>query len=247
MSERRNADRLIATYFTEPAPQLPDRVFDAVRSDIHRTRQRMAVWPWRSFEERPSGRVVGLAAAVLALVGLLILNLAGFGPGGGRPSPTANVFRSPFYGYSIPLPSGWTATPATVRWDGQSAPSLGPNVDLLSGPHLIVLGYAGPFAGDLAAFTRAQIAANARDHADTCAPNALQSNVPISLGGRSGALLTWNCGALVEQEITTYGGAAYAFTIRDAGFLPTLDQMDLASVRSMLESMTFPTTPITSP
>ena len=55
------------------------------------------------------------------------------------------------------------------------------------------------------------------------------------------------CGALIDQAQTVRDGFAYAFTIRDAGFLPTLDQTDLASVRSMLESMTFPSSPITSP
>jgi hypothetical protein len=187
---------------------------------------------------------VQLAVAVLVIVGLVVLNLAGFGSGG-APSPT-NLFRSPFYGYAIPIPTGWSATPATTRWDGESQPSLGPNVDLISGPHLVVLGFAGPFAGDLAAFTADRIAANARDHADTCRPDALQSDEPTTVGGQPGVLLTWSCGALVEQAITVRAGFAYAFTIRDAGFQPALDQADLASVRSMLQSITFPTNPTTT-
>jgi hypothetical protein len=247
MTPQRNPDRLIAAYFAARTPQLPDRVFEAVRSDIHRTRQRLVLWPWRPFGVRPGVRLVSVAAAALVIVGLLLLNLAIVGLDGGEPSPTANVFRSPFYGYSIAVPTGWSATPATTSWNGVSAPSLGPNVDVLSGPHLIVLGYAGPFGGDLAAFTQDQLAATARDHSDTCPRNALQSTTSISIGGQAGVLLTLNCGAQIDQAMTVRDGFAYAFTIRDAEFLPTLDQTDLASVRSMLESVTFPTTPITSP
>ena len=243
MNQPRNPDRLIAAYFAERAPELPDRIFDAVRSDIHRTRQRVVFLPW-AFDARPSARIVSLAAAVVLIVGLLLLNLAGIVPG--RPSPSANVFRSSFYGYAIDLPTRWSATPATVRWDGESAPSLGPNVDLFSGPHLIVLGYAGPFAGDLAAFTQDRLAAAARDHAE-CRTDPLQSNEPISIGGQPGALLTLDCGAQIDQAMTVHDGFAYAFTIRDAGFATSLDQTDLASVLSMLQSVTFPTTPATSP
>jgi hypothetical protein len=246
MSQPRNPDRLIAAYFAEPTPELPDRVFDAVRSDIHRTRQRLIVWPWQPFE-RPRARVVSLAAAVLLIVGLLLLNLAGFGPGGG----SRTLFRSPLYGYAIPIPTGWSAAPAAVRWDGASAPSLGPNVDVIAGSHLIVLGFAGPFAGDLAAFTQDQLAAAVRDHSDTCPANPLELNEAITIGGQPGVLLGLNCGARIDQAMTVHDGIGYSFTIRDAGFSPTLDQTDLASVRSMLEAVTFPatfpTTPATSP
>src|SRR5690348_569736 len=100
MSQQRNPDRLIAAYFAERTPELPDRVFDAVRSDIHHTRQRLVVWPWRPFAARPDARVISLAAAILLIAGLLLLNLAGVVPGG-RPSPAAKVFQSPFYGYAI--------------------------------------------------------------------------------------------------------------------------------------------------
>lgn len=246
MSQQRNPDRLIAAYFAERTAELPDRVFDAVRSDIHQTRQRRVLWPWQALGERPGGRVVPLAAA-LVIVGLVLLNLAGYGPGGGRPSATANVFRSPLYHYSILVAPGWTATPATVRWDGVSAPSLGPNVDQVAGPHLIMLGFAGPFAGDLAAFAQDRIAATARDHSDTCPSNALQLNQPTTIGGQAGVLLAWDCGARIEGAITVRDGVGYAFTIRDAAFSSTLDRTDLASVQSMLDSLILPAAPIGSP
>jgi hypothetical protein len=250
MSDHRDPDPIIAAYFAQPAPDLPDRAFDAVRRDIHGIRQRRVFWPWRQPERRALGRALSLAAAVLVIVSLWMLAVPGPGPGGGpasSPTPTPNVFRSPLYGYSIVVPTGWSATPATAHWDGVSAASLGPNVDQLAGPHLIVLGYAGPFAGDLAAFVQDQIAASARDHSDTCPSNALQLNQPTTIGGQPGVLLGFNCGARIDQVITVHDGVGYAFTIRDAAFSPTLDPTDFATAQSMLDSLTFPVAPIGSP
>jgi len=249
MSDFRDPDRIIAAYLAQPAPDLPDRAFDAVRRDIHGIRQRRVFWPWRQPERRALGRVLSLAAAALVIVSLWILTVPGLGPGGGPPSspkPTPNVFRSPLYGYSIEVPTGWSATPATARWDGVSAASLGPNVDQLAGPHLIVLGYAGPFAGNLTAFVQDQIAAIARDHSDTCPSNALQLNQPTTIGGQSGVLLSLNCGARINLVLTVRDGRGYAFTIRDKAFSSTLDPGDFANVQSMLDSVIFPVAPIGS-
>jgi hypothetical protein len=250
MSDLRDPDRIIAAYFAQPAPDLPDRAFDTIRRDIHGIRQRRVFWPWRQPERRALGRALSLAAAVLVIVSLWMLTVPGLGPGGGPPSsptPTPNVFRSPFYGYSLVVPTGWSATPATARWDGVSAPSLGPNVDQVAGPHLIVLGYAGPFGGTLTAFVQDRIAANARDHSDTCPSNALQLNQPTTVGGEPAVLLGLNCGARIDQVITVHDGVGYAFTIRDAAFSPTLDPTDFAIAGSMLDSLTFPVAPIGSP
>jgi hypothetical protein len=250
MSEHRDPDILIAAYFAQQAPDLPDRAFDAVRRDIHGTRQRPVLGPWRVPEARVVARALPVAAAILLLLSLWSLSLPGLGPGGSTtasPAPASDVFRSPLYGYSIVVPTGWSATPATTLWDGRSAPSLGPDVDQIAGPHLIVLGYAGPFAGDLTAFVQEQIAASARDHSDTCPSNALQLEQPTTIGGQPGVLLGFNCGARIDQAITVHDGVGYAFTIRDTAFSPTLDPTDLASVQSMLESLIFPVAPIASP
>jgi hypothetical protein len=250
MTEHRDPDRIIAAYFAQPAPDLPDRAFDAVRRDIHGIRQRRVFWPWRQSERRVLGRALSLAAAVLVIVSLWMLTVPGLGPGGGptsSPGPTPNVFRSPLYSYSLVVPTAWSATPATTRWDGVSAASLGPNVDQVAGPHLIVLGYAGPYAGNLTAFVQQQIAASLRDHSDTCPSNALQLNQATTIGGEPGVLLGFNCGARIDQVITVHDGVGYAFTIRDAAFSPTLDPTDFAIAQSMLDSLIFPVAPIGSP
>jgi hypothetical protein len=249
MTEHRDPDRLIAAYFSQRAPDLPDRAFDAVRRDIHGTRQRRLFWPWRAPERRVLGRALSLAAAVLVIVSLWMLAVPGLGPGGGpapSPTPTPNIFRSPLYGYTVVVPDHWKTAPATVRWDGVSAPSLGPNVDQLAGPHLIVLGYAGPFAGNLTAFVQDQITAALRDHSDTCPSNALQLDQPTTVGGEPGVLLGLNCGARIDQVITVHDGVGYAFTIRDAAFGSTLDRQDFVLARSMLDALTFPVVPIES-
>ncbi len=249
MTERRDPDRIIAAYFAQGAPELPDRAFDAVRRDIHGIRQRRVFWRWRQPERRVLGRALSLAAVVVVIVSLWMLTVPGVGPGGGptsSPTATPTVFRSPLYGYSIVVPTGWSATPATARWDGVSAASLGPNVDQVAGPHLIVLGYAGPYAGNLTAFVQKQIAASLRDHADTCPSNALQLNQPTTIGGQPGVLLGLNCGARIDQVITVHDGVGYAFTIRDAAFSPTLDPSDFAIAQSMLDSLIFPVAPIGS-
>jgi hypothetical protein len=249
MSDLRDPDRIIAAYFAQPAPDLPDRAFDAVRRDIHGIRQRRVFWPWRQPERRVLGRPLSLAAAVLVIVILWMLSVPGLGPGGGptsSPTPTPNLFRSPLYGYSIVVPTGWSATPATARWDGVTAPSLGPNVDQVAGRHLIVLGYAGPFAGNLTAFVQDQIAASERDHSDTCPSNAVQLNQPTTISGQPGVLLGLNCGARIDQVITVHDGVGYAFTIRDAAFSPTLDPADFATAQSMLDALSFPVGPIGS-
>jgi hypothetical protein len=254
MSQQRNPDRLIAAYFAERTvaertPELPDRVYKAVRSDIHRTRQHLVLGPWQEPDARVLARALPLAATILLVVSLGLLNALVLGPGAGpTPSrgPTPSAFRSPLYHYSILVPPGWSATSATVRWDGESQPSLGPNVDQIAGPHLIVLGFAGPFAGNLAAFVQDRIAANARDHSDTCPSNALQLNQPTTIGGEAGVLLGLNCGARIDQAITVHDGVGYAFTIRDAAFSSILDPTDFGSVQSMLDSLILPAAPIES-
>ena len=249
MSAHHDPDRLIAAYFAQPAPDLPDRAFDAVRRDIHGIRQRRVFGPWRAPQPRVLPRAIPVAAAILLLISLWLVSLPGLGPGGtpsSSPAPTPTVFRSPLYRYSIMVPTGWSATPATTRWNGESQPSLGPNVDQVAGPHLIVLGYSGPFGGNLTAFVQDRIAANTRDHSDTCPSNALQLNQPTTIGGEPGVVLGLNCGARIDQVITVHDGVGYAFTIRDTAFSSTLDPQDFAVAKSMLDSLVFPAAPIES-
>jgi hypothetical protein len=91
----RDPDRLIRTFLSEGETDLPDRAFDAVRRDIHRTRQRVVIGPWREPDMITLARVAIAAAAVVA-IGLAWIN---FGPSNGvgtkQPSPSATAAPTP--------------------------------------------------------------------------------------------------------------------------------------------------------
>ena len=92
MTAPRNPDNLIAAFLGEGPTDLPDRAFDAVRRDIHRTRQRVVIGPWREPRMSTVTRLA-IAAAVIVAVGVVWINLV---PRGGQfgdlpsPSPTAS-------------------------------------------------------------------------------------------------------------------------------------------------------------
>jgi len=246
----RDPDSVLAAWLDEGPTDLPDATRRAILTSLPTTSRarRGLLWPWRPVALRTFARGASLIVLVVVALGAYALTTSPRGgTGGPPPGPTPNVFRSPLYGYSIVVPTGWSATPATTLWDGKTAPSLGPNVDQLAGPHLIVLGYAGSYAGNLTAFVQDQIAAIARDHADTCPSNALQLNQPTTIGGEAGVLLGLNCGARIDTVLTVHDGIGYGFTVRDAAFSSTLDPTDFATVQTMLGSVIFPVTPSESP
>jgi hypothetical protein len=142
MTAPRDPDVLIRAFLDEGQTDLPDRAFDAVRSDIHETRQRVVIGPWREPNMSIFARVAIAAVAVLA-VGLAWVN---FGPAPGigtaptpTPSPTATpsprslpsdgliepgtYWLSPLgvpTGTTVPrmavtLPAGWTAGMAVSK------------------------------------------------------------------------------------------------------------------------------------
>ena len=162
-----------------------------------------------------------------------------------NPAPTSadpTTFTSRLYGYSLQLPAEWAAASALLRWDGRLQPAFGdPEVDNFGGQaKLAALAFAGSYGRGLDAFVRDRIAANARDHSDTCPLNALQVNESIAIGGETGVLLGWNCGALINQALVVRDGTAYAFTFRDLGRASATDPTDLAIFKSILETVRFP-------
>jgi len=95
MTAPRNPDALIRAFLGEGETDLPDRAFDAIRSGIHTTHQRVVIVPWRYPDMSTFARVAVAAVAVLA-VGLAWFN---FGPSqndvGGVPTPTTTGTPSP--------------------------------------------------------------------------------------------------------------------------------------------------------
>jgi hypothetical protein len=145
------------------------------------------------------------------------------------------------YGYTVTIPAGWLAAPAVLRWDGTKSSGPDAESDKFAGPaQLTSWAIAGPFSGDLAAFVTDRIAANARDHSDTCPRATPEINEPLQIGGQPWVLLGWNCGAVINQALTFRAGVAYVFTFRDLGVRAATDPADRALFMSILDSVELP-------
>jgi hypothetical protein len=113
MRTPRDPDRLIAAYLEEDVAGLPDRVLDAVRSNIEHTKQRVVIGPWRIPRMNRYAKLAIAAAAVvvIAIVGYKMLPGAGTFAGPGA-SPSASASPSPTP--RTTMPSGTLA--AGVRY-----------------------------------------------------------------------------------------------------------------------------------
>jgi hypothetical protein len=115
MTAPRDPDRLIETFLEDGVDHLPDWAFDEVRHDIHRTRQRVAIGPWREPIMSNLARYGVIAAAVVLLVGAGVF-LSRQEPAGvaaptatERPSPTEAAVASPTL-----APDGVPPGPVTI-------------------------------------------------------------------------------------------------------------------------------------
>jgi Tol biopolymer transport system component len=102
MTEPREPDRLIRAALEDGPSVLPDRVLDSVLGEVHRTRQRAALGPWRI---QPMSRTALAATAVIAVV--LIGGLVLFGRGQSAPvvGTVATASPSASQSPSVPPPS----------------------------------------------------------------------------------------------------------------------------------------------
>jgi hypothetical protein len=95
MTTRRDPDRVIRAFLAEGQTDLPDRSYDAVRSGIERTRQRVVIGPWRLTEMNAYIKLA-IAAAAAVVVAVVGINLLGTGDGQtGGPTATASPSPSP--------------------------------------------------------------------------------------------------------------------------------------------------------
>ena len=85
MTAPRDPDDLIQAFLDEGLTELPDRAFDAVRAEIHHTRQRVVIGPWREPKMSIFARVAIALVAVVA-VGLVGRELYDSGPTAVTPS-----------------------------------------------------------------------------------------------------------------------------------------------------------------
>jgi hypothetical protein len=96
MSTSRDPDRLIHVFLREGEDELQDQVYDAVRSEIDRTRQRTFIGPWRTTTMNKF-ITFGLGAAAVVLIGLFLGSqlLGSPGTGSGGPTDTATPTPEP--------------------------------------------------------------------------------------------------------------------------------------------------------
>jgi hypothetical protein len=165
MTASRDPDRLIHAFLLDGAEQLHDQVYDAVRTEIERKRQRVVIGPWR-VPDMNKLVPMGLAAAAVILALFAGTRLLGppapAGVGGVPtvgpsatpsitpsvspsvpPSPTATPalpltesFTSTVHGLSVSYPAEWTARAATSPWTGAGYLFQDPAADFLYDPTL---------------------------------------------------------------------------------------------------------------
>lgn len=116
MTARRDPDSLLRTYLDDGPIELPDRSYDAVRSQIDHTRQRVVFGPWRNPLMSNLTRFA-IAAAVIAVIAVIGINLLPGGGGIGGPGPTATASPSP-----SPSPS---PTPVAIKLPASGALAAG--------------------------------------------------------------------------------------------------------------------------
>ena len=112
MNPRRDPDRLIHAFLLEGAEQLDDQVYDAVRGEIDKKRQRVVIGPWR-IPALNKLVPVGLGAAALivaVVIGARFLGPPASGGVGGAPSASPSPTPEPTPAPSA-SPIAWTGLP----------------------------------------------------------------------------------------------------------------------------------------
>jgi hypothetical protein len=132
MTASRDTERLIRAFLDEGVTELPERVYDAIRSDIDRTHQRVVIGPWRTPDMNTFAKFAMAATAVL-VVALVGYNLLPSDPGrGGTPtfSPSPSISLAP-----TPVPS---PSPSDLAFFSAGPIEAGRHSIILSGKSLSV-------------------------------------------------------------------------------------------------------------
>lgn len=152
------------------------------------------------------------------------------------------TFTSKAYGYTLTAPAGMTPRQAYDKWDGVTElDGSSAEVDLIGDPSETkgVWAAAARTNRDLAADVAYAISWNARVHGDFC-PQRPDITSRITIGGRPGVLLSYNCGILVNQAVTVDQGISYWFSFVDRSLAAATNPTDDATFRAILSSVRFP-------
>lgn len=119
MTTPRDTDRLIRAFLDEGRDELPDRAYDAVRSRIDQTRQRVFIGPWREDQMFKYARFAIAAAAIVVVAVVGIQFLPGNGGIGGQPTSSPTPSASTLVPTAIPEPDRAALLPEGphVLWD----------------------------------------------------------------------------------------------------------------------------------
>jgi hypothetical protein len=167
------------------------------------------------------------------------LSTVHFAPGStSTPAPTPVPFSSGLYGYRMTLPAGWSATPATIRWDGKGAPAYDdPTVDVFAnGPSLNAFGFAGTTRLALNAYADDVIARTAQFHGDTC-PDPPSTVESIRVAGLPAKFIAFDCGILINIVVFVDRGTGYEFVMRDMAVNAATDPRDRSAFDAILASV----------
>jgi hypothetical protein len=121
MTAQHQDDR-IRMFLAEGPEELPNRAFDAVRGEIHRTRQRVVIGPWRAPRMSNIARIALVAAAVIVVaIGATRMLPTSSGPGTLAPTPTRAPTPTPSPTASPTLsanvnPTPGALSPGTYTW-----------------------------------------------------------------------------------------------------------------------------------
>jgi hypothetical protein len=161
--------------------------------------------------------------------------------GAAATSATPTAFTSKTYGYSLTVPAGWTTGQAFMAWDGKGMPAHNvAEADKFVSPNTASSWLlSAPTTKDLAGLVKQAITANATDHGDTCPP-VPDSQEPIKIGSEPAALLSYDCGILINVAVTVHDDVAYMFGFRDPAIHAATDPADRAAFLALLESVKFP-------
>lgn len=240
MTAQRTPDTLIRAFLEEGLVELPDRAFDAVRRDIHRTRQRAVLGPWMEPTMTTLSRLA-IAAAVLVAVGVAWVNLgpvADVGPPKPTPTPTAAPSSTPVpvSGF-MDLPAGryafdWSRTPGA---DGEPGPTISitiPSEGWTSYDTFAADKNYGP--GDAGAGPSFVVWKITNRYVDGCAPDAVLSPAPgpgidelLSALGNQPGITT---GSATQVTVDGYSGKSIELTVTVdiatciGGFFPWLEK-----------------------
>lgn len=95
MTRLRDTDQLIREFLQDGLTELPDRAYDAVRSQIDHTRQRVVIGPWKE-EQVSRFAMFAIAAAAVVLIAVVgIRFLPPISGVGAQPTPTPTASPIP--------------------------------------------------------------------------------------------------------------------------------------------------------